>query len=397
MNITETKKHPAFLTSAAPSDETELSPYSLKAGENNSDSYYAKIKSFADEWNLSLHPWLDGRIQLLQAYRLSRGLPLRDFDELAFELLALGVMLREHADQAVFMPAGVIRLLEKLLELQERETLPEAQIKGLRGMISGIYLKSPKKIAFYTPETVRKLVRWLNVQGAEMQARRFVEWFDYFEYAGTQVSKDLLETSQKMVNQFAYEAERALGNFTQETNLFAKEKYGHARWRYDAMMLTASNLEYHLGMLGTEILNRAYRSAYQTSRNHLLILPPCLCARPEGVCQARQTSLGAVCSACSSDCQVKKITEMAGAQGVGVVMVPDDQLSSLCLNSGQVGSGLGVVGVACALRNWCAGWEAEHLGLHAQGVLLDCAGCEKHWRSERRLSEININQLMQNL
>jgi hypothetical protein len=78
-------------------------------------------------------------------------------------------------------------------------------------------------------------------------------------------------------------------------------------------------------------------------------------------------------------------------------MVPDDQLSSLCLASGQAGSGLGVVGAACALRNWSAGWEANQLGLHARGVLLDSAGCSKHWTQKGTPTDVNVQELLSQL
>jgi uncharacterized protein len=146
-------------------------------------------------------------------------------------------------------------------------------------------------------------------------------------------------------------------------------------------------------MLGTEILNRAYSERFSAAKRRLVIVPPCLRALPDDQCQAVQTPLGAQCQGCTPTCRVHQITQVAARLGVPVVSIPDDQLSQLCLASGQAGSGLGVVGLACALRNWSAGWEAARLGLAAQGMLLDQVGCRKHWDKQGRPTDANLREL----
>ena len=88
-----------------------------------------------------------------------------------------------------------------------------------------------------------------------------------------------------------------------------------------------------------------------------------------------------------------QITQLAAKQGLPVFSIPDDQLAKLCVSSGHAGTGLGVIGLACALRNWSAGWEADRLGLGAQGMLLDQVGCRKHWDPVGRPTDANLHEL----
>ena len=170
---------------------------------------------------------------------------------------------------------------------------------------------------------------------------------------------------------------------------------GRARFRYDAELLTRSRLEYHLGLLGTEILNRVYRERFEAAEQKLVIVPPCLRTPPEGMaCQAEQTWLGARCRNCQPTCRVNQLTRLGQQQGFLVYCIPDDELAKVCVASGQAGgSSLGVVGISCALTNWSAGWEAERLGLAAQGHLLDYAGCSQHWHSQGVPTDTNLRQL----
>ncbi len=47
-------------------------------------------------------------------------------------------------------------------------------------------------------------------------------------------------------------------------------------WQYDAAFVARRPLEYHLGMLGTELLSRAYRARFLETQRKVVILPPCM-------------------------------------------------------------------------------------------------------------------------
>jgi hypothetical protein len=334
----------------------------------------------------------------VQVYRTANGLPPRSFDELALELLALGVTLHEHIAQAELMPTRVIRLLQFMIEFEPSHPRFEHGSKTLRGWINGLFFpKNDTAARPWSTASVQKLAVWLAVQGAEPQAQRFSEWLDYFNQAGAPASACILSASFELVQKFALLSETNLGAYTSQVAVYRDQMKAAARWRYDGLLISSSPLEYHLGMLATEVLNRAYRARFEAAKHKMVILPPCMSARPQDQCQAIPTPLGAQCGGCTPSCRVNQISKTAAEKGIRVVMIPDDQLSQLCHASGQVGKGLGVIGAACALRNWSAGWEADRLGLNGQGILLDSAGCEKHWTRHGMTTDVNMQELVEML
>jgi hypothetical protein len=49
--------------------------------------------------------------------------------------------------------------------------------------------------------------------------------------------------------------------------------------------------------------------------------------------------------------------------------------------------------VSCALTNWSGGWEAQSMGIPAQGVLLDYVGCSYHWDKTGFPTDLNLHKL----
>ena len=149
----------------------------------------------------------------------------------------------------------------------------------------------------------------------------------------------------------------ALGRYTENVEGFLEKEAPNHRHRYDARLLSSSRLEYHLGMLGTEILNRAYRNRFLATRRKMVILPPCMCA-PAKECKAVETPFGARCQACTPSCRVNQITKLGEKRGFSVTMIPDDVK---VFGSGKDVGSIGLVGVSCALTNWNGGWDAGAL------------------------------------
>jgi uncharacterized protein len=389
--------NPGFKQQAA--STKNAAAYSLKDGEVTSTHYYSDIAAFADYWSSSLHPVLDELIDKVCQLRAATGLAERSFDELALELLALGVALHEHSAEAARFPAWGKKWLETMIHLQAKYPRFEGLFKTLRGGMNILcsFGRGAKDHNVTPTSRVRQLVDWLRLQGSEPQANRLEEWVLCLAQAEPPSAASLLDSSLELARRFDVLSEASLGTYTRGVEAYRSRVLPTAHWRYDALLVSSTALEYHLGMLATEILNRVYHPGFMAAPHKLVILPPCLCARPQGECIAIQTPLGVQCGGCTPACQVNQISKAAALKGVRVVMVPDDQLSSLCLASGQSGTGLGVIGASCALRNWSAGWEANRLGLNAHGVLLDSAGCSKHWTKNGVPTDVNLQELFKQL
>jgi uncharacterized protein len=369
----------------------EALTYSLRSYRaDNDDDYYRTITSFTDTWLGKAHESAGTLVESFQTWRKVQGLAVRSFGEHAFELLALGVYLREHGAQAENFPQAAALLLETLVETQNELPWAEDVVKTLRGLVNG--LSDPGSTGHGIIKLDRLLL-WLRAQGENTKAGRFEEWQTYFNSLERTVSEQALALCLSLAEEFCQTSAVAFGKYTEEVEKFLQEVTPRARWRYDVCLVTSSRLDYHLGMLGTEILDRAYRQRFLASEHKMVIVPPCLRARPDTRCQAEQTPMGAKCTGCTPSCRVHQITKLGLQKGQAVYSIPDDQLSKLCVSSGQAGASIGVIGVSCALTNWGAGWEAERLGLPAQGILLDYVGCRKHWSGRDIPTDVSIKKI----
>jgi len=366
--------------------------YSLRLEARNSDAYYRDMARFADAWQSNaLHAARDVIIHF-RAFRRELDQPDRSEAECAFELLALGVMLREHGTEAMHLPKRLGRALEALIGAQERWPKAEGAVKIARGLIG--WLGSHKPAGAAGASDVSRLIDWLKANGEEVRAARFAQWQDFFEDLGAASAREALVRCLALADDFAIDSYLALGQYTEEVEHFLSEVAPKYRWRYDAELLSRSRVEYHLGMLGTEILSRAYRERFLAAKRKIVIVPPCMRAQPEEKCKAIQTPLGAKCQACTPTCRVHQITKLGEKHGFEVCIIPDE-LRGFGIEAGRTLSGISLVGVACALTNWSGGWEAEVLGVPAQGVLLDYVGCKYHWDRDGIPTDTNLKRLQE--
>jgi hypothetical protein len=240
---------------------------------------------------------------------------------------------------------------------------------------------------------------WLRANGNSAQADRLSQWQDYFDTLDHRAAWDKIIRSLALAEAFAEDSQWALGIYTEGVEHFLSEIAPTYCQRYDFELVSRSRLEYHLGMLGTEILNRAYRERFLAAGRKIVIVPPCMRAQPEEKCKAKPTPFGAQCQACTPGCRVHQITKLgeklrmvSPEAGFDVFIIPDE----LRVFGSGVGVGyIGVVGVSCVLTNWSGGWDADALGIPAQGLLLDYVGCSYHWDEKGIPTDTNLNKLVE--
>lgn len=362
--------------------------YSLNADAPDSDDYYSAVSVFADDWLGAALPSLADLAAGFRAERARRGAPDRSPASCALDLLALGVLLRQHGGESARLPGWGEGLLRGLLALQERWPKAEAMVKAARGL--AYRLARLLGGGAGRESDMGALLAWLEAIGENTPAERFAEWWDYFQRHG--IEAETLDRCRQMADDFAVSSLHRLGKFTGQVEAFLTSEAPRHRWRYDAALLNRSRLEYHLGMLGSEILNREFRRAFLSSPRKIVILPPCMRAQPESKCKAVMTKFGERCAACTSSCRVHQVTKLGEKHGFDVFMIPDE----LRVFGGDGGrGGLGVLGVSCVLTNWTGGWDAERIGVPAQGLLLDYVGCKYHWDAKGFPTDLNLHQLIE--
>ncbi len=367
---------------------TRIITYSLRLDKRNSDDYYQTIAAFANQWAAGATRTAAGVIAGFREFRRRHGEPDRSDAEYAFELLALGVLLREHGREAGRLPDWAAHILNLLVSAQERWPKLESAFKALRGWAG--WLARRAGAGRTACEDVDRLIFWLKANDDTAQARRLAQWQNYFASLSPRPAQEAIAHSLALADSFAEASLGALGKYTAGVESFLTESAPHYRRRYDAELVSRSRLEYHLGMLGTEILSRAYRQRFLSTKRKIVIVPPCMRAQPEEKCKAIQTPFGAKCQACTPSCRVHQITKLGEKRGFEVYIIPDELR---VFGSGAGDGSLGVLGVACALTNWGGGWEADSMGVPAQGLLLDHVGCKFHWDEKGIPTDTNLKKL----
>jgi hypothetical protein len=380
----------------------EVITYSLRDGQRRSDEYYRTIADFTDEVLAEAQAQLGPSLTAFRDYVASNGVETpRGRDEYAFELLTLGVLWRTYSARARNLLPRQRRLLDKLVQWRQRYDFWKPAVDSLRGLLAARYLFPHRRPPAYwmapTLSHLQQILDWLGATGDfKEEIKRLEQWQGYLvRRAGPEANRQLAEVID-FAGWFQGRALEVLGRFTPHVEQFLAETLPDYRWREDGIFCGRQRVEYHMNMVGTEVLNRAFAESFRKTERKVMLLPPCMRAKPDGECKAQMTPYGERCAACTPSCRVHQATKLGEKHGFAVFILPHE-LSVFSggkvkpANDGQVG----VVGVSCPLTNVTGGWETRDLGVPAQGVLLDYCGCSWHWHLAGGIpTDINFKQVL---
>jgi len=324
--------------------------YTLRDESGTSDDYYRAIATFADDVLAQVESALGPAIADYQQHLSTKGEQPRDLRECVFELLTLGVLWE------AYQPLDVPRTLE-----------------GASALIGTLELTGK-----FTQEI------------AHLRA-----WHGYLSALAPSSSLQILERVMACAADFQERAERVLGRYTPNVENFLAREWSEHEERDDSVLRGHKRVEYHLNMVGTEWLSRAFRPAFLATPRKVVLAPPCMRAKSDDECKAFKTAEGyLICRACTPGCRVNQLTRLGQKRGFEVYLIPDE-LRELAAQSVGGGPAVGVVGISCVLTNAPGGWEARALDLPAQGLLLDYCGCSYHWDDEGFPTDTNFHQLLE--
>ena len=370
--------------------------YSLKENQKDSDNYYKEIKSFTDEIlnefeGFEAHVILDF---ISYTKEMDMG-EIRSYHEYIFELLMLGVFWRVYGVRAAHLDKNPQKILENLVKERNQNEPAKETIDIIRGMIMKPFLLSENKD---TPDLTvinfEKLLAYLKAAGDfNQELRRLEVWKGFLETKTPEIASEYLANAFLFADWFEYKSKVVLGQYTANVNEFLAEKYHEHLFQEDLIFCGRKEVEYHLNMVGAEIMNRAFRKKFEKRPRKALILPGCMKFSAEEKCRAQDTNLGLKCTGCSKSCNVNELTKMGDEYGFEVYIVPHES-SAFSKSTNKDRDELGIIGVACVSNLISGGWKAVSLGIPAQCVLLDYSSCKNHWDEEGFPTSINLDQLM---
>ncbi len=378
----------------------ETITYNIRESNGSSDQYYEKIHTFSrfvyDYMENKTGYIITDYVRYLNTYDIEK---IRSREEYAIELMTLGMTWERYLGAAKHTNALLLRFMIYLFRLRSRQIWIKPEIDRIRGWISGHFI-TPKISKYYKNRrpsfhNFRKLLLWLKASGEfQNEVKRLAQWYEYCLQQGKERGKDVILKAVEIIKWFEPEARAALGRYTENVNYFLNEKHPQYRYREDEIFTGKEPVEYFLNMVGAEIMNRGLAPEFYQTKRSVVLLPKCMANPENSGCKAKQTGLDIICSHCSPQCNISRISNLGKENNFDVRIVPHSSGFTAWLKRWQNDPDIGLVAVACLLNLVLGGYEMRKLGLKAQCLLLDYCGCKKHWHPHGIPTDINEHKLL---
>ena len=369
-------------------------PYQLKGQALSSDSFYFLLDLFAEKVTTEGHKKFGS---MLRRYRGSLEYLNNNFkqslDENLLDLLMLSVLWNEHKGRW----GRNIKMKEKLLSqlFQWRTSYPnhKERLDALRGKLAQKWINRNANFDIEPSlNNFRKLNLWLSATNEyNQEVFRLNSWLTFLETIPEIEAKEFFNKLASFGNWFKTEAGRTLNTFTYGVNSFLKNHQTDYVGREDYFFTGKKEVEYHLNMVGAAIMNKNMRSEFLDTEHKVLLLPSCM--KKSENCQAVEIMNGTVCRHCNTDCNISKVSTEMLNQGVHTFIVNHATGFSSALKQWANQSRIGLIGTACTLNLIQGGIEMKRLNIPAQCIFLEYSGCQKHWTSEGKPTNVNLSRL----
>ena len=288
------------------------------------------------------------------------------------------------------------RLLERLAIIRNKEGYPKEDIDNLRGILMTLLLWPEKEdensVLDLTNENFDKLLKYLSAIGDFAQEVKKIKlWKEFLEIISQEEFSDFTQKTIEFASFFKTSSQETLGKYTSQLDKFISLNNQEHLWKEDIMFFNRKEVEYHLNMVGAEIMNKSLKNEFDNRPRKALLLPGCMRLSEEN-CKAKQTNLGLKCMSCLKQCNVKELTGIGYDYGFEVYIVSHES-SAFSKATKKDRDELGIIGVACVSNLIAGGWKSKSLNIPAQCVLLNKSSCKNHWHKTGIPTNINLNQL----
>lgn len=160
--------------------------------------------------------------------------------------------------------------------------------------------------------------------------------------------------------------------------------------RDDHNLRRSEKERYLLELVSFKMYDRLNRTAFNKTKNTLIIIPDCLSIH-EKECEKVEYEFGYVCRKCQENCQAFHIVELA-KKYKAKVLFSKRKLTEQLEHHGSKMADMGVIGIACIMMLASGMRTAREVGVPARGVLLGFTGCD-HWNEKPFASSFPFDQL----
>lgn len=374
--------------------------YLLRENQSQSDGFYKELSGFTDEVLAEIDSLTHSAVEGYMFYRLrKKGSKLCSKEEHYFELLVLGTLWEVYSGDASGLDEIPQQLLTGLAKLRRQGGSLKPGIDFIRGILSTIFLSPDLYDHIFKLDVsvkhLHRLLDWLAATGEfSQETSRLRQWEEYLNTKTDREAEDILATAITLASWFDDRSGEVLGRYTGNVDKYLNEMRPEHYWHEDVIFCGRRRVEYHLNMVGAEIMNRAFRERFIKTSKKAVLIPACMRMLPDDECKGRTDDSGFHCAGCTAECSVFRLTMLGRDKGFSVQVVShESSISANRTNPVLLNSDTGVVGVACVLNLISGGWLLDGMDVPAQCVFLDYCGCKNHWSREGIPTEINIEQL----
>ncbi len=361
---------------------SQIITYNLKA-EGSSINFYKELSIFTfqiiEEANIFFENFLADYKDYISKHSLEK---LRSNEEYIFDLLLTGLLWDNYHFNALKSELLFTLLHKKLYNMRRKYKSAKKWIDNIRCILATKFLEhssnSEQTEVFNTPH-FKRLIRWLAATGEyQEEVERLKLLCTWIEQLPESISIRYLSEIHAFAKLFTKQSETVLGKYTFNANAFIENNLEKYKERKDYIFCGKKQVEYHLNMVGSELMNISFSRDFHSTEEKALLLPECMRLHLNDSCKAKQAGLDKICSDCSSDCNVYKYKKLGEELGFTVHIIPHSNDFSCWLESFAAGKNVGVIGVTCILNLIQGGLELKKLNVPAQCVFLDYCSCNTH-------------------
>lgn len=360
------------------------------------NNFYEDLSAFTTDILTNRKPVsLEDVRKYISFINISNKSVVRSFDEHYLEYLTMGVLLNLYTSHALSSGRLITSMLTFLYQNRNLVPILKSGVDSVRGALITLFLtQNHCQKSIDNAKQFNRFLKWLEATGEfSEETIRLKNWQLYIKTLSQDHQKTLFVNCKEIGLAFESGAKKALGFYTQNVEEFRKEFLPAYRFRENYIFCGRFEVEYHLNMVGAEILNRSLTDGYSKTAKKVILLPTCMSQPAGNKCKAILKGRRLDCTGCSPNCRINSIRKEYTSTNVEVALIPHSSGFSKFLEHWKNQDQTGLIGVACVLNLLKGGYEMQKLDIPSQCVFLDYCGCKKHWHKDGLPTSLNREQL----